>query len=80
MKDTPKEIDLKWKSNLLEISPEERIKIACSMFDFARDLVVESIRNEFPNISDAELNRKTLRRIYGQQPWIKGYESQTQEK
>jgi hypothetical protein len=54
-----------WQKGIDSISPQERIEMACSMFAFSRDLVVESIQSLEPNISKKELRKMVLLRFYG---------------
>ena len=66
MIDTDKVALDKWHDAMDALVPEERLKMACSMFEFARELVADSIRNEQAGISDVELKRKVFTRFYGQ--------------
>ncbi len=66
MLDTPEEFSKKWEAELEELTPEERLRMACSMFEFARDLVVSSLQNQNPDISSSELSRQVLLRFYSQ--------------
>ena len=65
MKDTSEQILDKWHTAFDALSPEARVRMACSMFDFARELITASIRNEAPDISEPELLRRILYRTYG---------------
>lgn len=53
-----------WQGKLNALTPEERLRMACSMFGFSRELVAESIRNELPEISALELQKKIFVRFY----------------
>jgi len=46
-----------------KMSNEERLETGLRMWEFARDLIVASIRNESPGLSDAELNQKVTKRM-----------------
>ncbi len=65
MKDTSDEMLIKWHGMLDALSPEERVRMTCSMFDFAREIVTASIQNEVPDISHGDLERRILHRFYG---------------
>jgi Rv0078B-related antitoxin len=43
----------------------ERVCIASNLFDFARELVIQSIRAAHPEWSAAQVQAETLRRIQG---------------
>jgi len=66
MKDTSKPVLDRWQEGLDALSPQDRLEMACSMFEFARDLVADSIRNQEPEITDKELGRRVLIRFYGE--------------
>jgi len=46
-------------------TPEERLRMGCSMFDFSKSLVVNAILRERPNLSPAELRGELFLRFYG---------------
>ena len=48
MNDTTPEIDALFRSMLLQRSGEQRLRMACSMFDTAKALATASIREETP--------------------------------
>ncbi len=64
MNDTSVEIDARYRSMIMAIKPQERLKMVGGMWDSGKRLVMSSIRNEFPEISDQELRRKFFSRIY----------------
>lgn len=61
MKDTPPEIDKKFRNMLLARSGEERLKMGCSMHSTARALVIASI----PEKDAVTVNRELFLRFYG---------------
>lgn len=65
MKDTHPKILERWHASLDALSPEERVKMSCSMYDFAREIVEASIKNENPAVSERDLAKKTFIRFYG---------------
>lgn len=64
MKDTSDSLRSRWEKDLNSLSGEERVEMACSMFEFSKDLVETSLRTETPTISDSEVRLKTFLRFY----------------
>jgi hypothetical protein len=46
------------------LTPFERVEMACSMYDFAKEIVTQSILNADPKASPGEVRRQTFRRFY----------------
>lgn len=65
MNDTTPEVDALFRSMLLQRSGEERLRMACSMFDTAKALATASIREKHPTISQADLRQALFLRFYG---------------
>lgn len=65
MRDTPPEVDTKYRALLLERSGEERLKMAGSMYATARALVVASVLEKDPLASPSALRREVFLRFYG---------------
>ena len=65
MKDTSPEMDLKMIGMMQARSPEERLEMGFSMYDFSRQLVTEAILRERPNISPIALRLELFERFYG---------------
>ena len=65
MNDTERAVLKKWQESFEALTPQDRLKMACSMFEFSRELVAESIRNEEPTISESELRKRVFIRFYG---------------
>ena len=65
MTDTPPEIMQKYRTMLLGRSPEERLKMGCSMGATARVLVCASVLAQEPHASPAALRRALFLRFYG---------------
>ena len=65
MQDTSTKIKGIYQDMLLAKTPEERLKMGCSMFDAAKQIVRSSILNKDQNISDQELKKKIFLRFYG---------------
>ena len=64
MNDTSPKINEIWRENLQKLTPAERLEMACSQFEFAKDLVKESILQHSPNISANELEKRVFLRFY----------------
>ncbi len=63
--DTHPEIDKLLVERFKQLSGEERVEMATSMFDTARLIVISSIKDKNPDISDLEMDRELLFRFYG---------------
>ena len=46
------------------LSGEERVEMATSMFDCARDIVIQSLRNTCPLMTEEELRKALFLRFY----------------
>jgi len=66
MKDTSEEIELIYNQMIMEKSGEERLKMGFSMFDFARQQVISSIKRDHPDCDVGELRRRLFLRFYGE--------------
>src|SRR3989338_1819021 len=65
MKDTPAEIQNKFQKMMLEKTSEQRARMAFSQFDFAKGIVVSSIKSGNPGISEKRLRSELFLRFYG---------------
>lgn len=65
MRDTPAEVEARFRALLLERSGEARLRMAGSMYAAARALVVASILDVAPEASAAEVRRQLFLRFYG---------------
>lgn len=65
MNDTSPKMMAKMEEMLRQKSPPERLRMGCSMFDLAKQLVCSSILRKNPDLSSAELRRDLFLRIYG---------------
>ena len=65
MNDTSPEMEARYRAMLLARSPEERVRMADSMFSSARRLVVASILAVDPSASPAAIRRGLFLRFYG---------------
>lgn len=59
----------KMKEKMIEMiqakTPEERLAMGCSMFDFSKQLVLSSLKMRKPPLSSQELRRELFLRFYG---------------
>jgi len=67
MADTPPEVMQRYRAMLLARSPEERLKMGCSMGATARVLVRASVLVQDPHASPATVRRALFLRFYGQE-------------
>jgi len=65
MNDTPLEIRKKLREMFLKKTGEERLKMGCSMHDFSKRLVADSLLNANPLLTLKELPREIFLRFYG---------------
>ena len=65
MTDTTPEVMQRYRAMLLARSPEERLKMGCSMSATARALVRASMLAQDPQASPAALRRALFLRFYG---------------
>ena len=65
MTDTPPEVMQRYRAMLLARSPEERLKMGCSMGATARALVRASVLARDPHASPAAVRRALFLRFYG---------------
>lgn len=67
MKDASPEIEHRFRTMLLARSGEERLKMGCSMHQFAQTMVRASVLAKHPQATPAELRRAVFLRFYGQE-------------
>jgi len=65
MNDTSPAIDEKMLELIRKKTPEERLRMGCSMYDFSKSLVTRSILESFPNLTQVEIRREIFLRFYG---------------
>ena len=63
--DTSEEMQKRYHALLMRRSGEERLKMGCSMYDAAKQIVKSSILNESPGLTESELKEKIFLRFYG---------------
>ena len=64
MNDTHPKAAEKWKEWMAAQPPEKRLMMGCSMYDTAKALVVASLREKTPRITDRDLRREVFLRFY----------------
>jgi hypothetical protein len=62
MKDTPKEVEDRFREMIMARSGAERLIMGCQMFDAARAIIIASLPQDLP---EEEFKRQLFERIYG---------------
>ena len=65
MKDTTEDVAATLRLMYQSRTPDERVRMACGLFDTARALATAGIRLETPGISDVDLRIALFERFYG---------------
>jgi hypothetical protein len=65
MKDTPPEMDARYRAMLMQRSGEARLKMGCEMRDTARALVEASIREQDSQATPETVRKGLFLRFYG---------------
>lgn len=65
MSDTTREMAARYDAMLMVLTPGERVRMGCGMFDAARAMAIAEIRAEFGDLDERELRRKLFLRLYG---------------
>jgi hypothetical protein len=65
MSDTHPSVESRFHEMIMSRSPEERLRMGCSMFDTAKEIVRSSIRERNPNLSEREMRKEIFLRFYG---------------
>lgn len=66
MIDTPPDVVGRVRDLYQQRSPDERVRMACSMFDAAKALAEAGIRAASPGISESDVRIRVFDRFYGQ--------------
>lgn len=77
MKDTSPEIEALVEQRLLALSGEERVIMACRMFDAAREMILASFP---PGLSEIEIKVRLCERLYGDEVDVKAFEKWLRER
>jgi len=65
MNDTPRDIELRMLALFAERTPEERVRMACGMFDAGIALMKAGILDKQPDLTESQLRVEIFRRLYG---------------
>ena len=65
MKDTPPEVDVRYRAMLMQQSGAERFLMGCEMRETARALVEASIRKQDPQATPEAVRKGLFLRFYG---------------
>jgi len=65
MKDTPPDMEIRYRDMLLQLSGEERLKMGCAMRETARALVEASILEQDPQATPDAVRKGVFLRFYG---------------
>jgi hypothetical protein len=65
MKDTPPEMEARYRDILMQLPGEERLKMGCAMRETARTLVEASIREQDPQATPEAVRKGLFLRFYG---------------
>jgi hypothetical protein len=66
MRDTPPDVVRRVRDLYQQRTADERVRMACSMFDAAKALAEAGIRAARPDISEVDLRIRLFDRFYGQ--------------
>jgi len=64
MHDTPVDIEQRMAQMMARRTPAERLRMASSMFDFGRNLVIAGLKREYPALNEAQLRTRMFLRLY----------------
>jgi hypothetical protein len=64
MRDTPDDVEARLFTLYAGLTPGERLRMACSMFDTAVALIKAGILHEQPEITEPKLREAIFRRLY----------------
>ena len=65
MRDTPPDVDERYRAMLMARTGEERFIMGCAMRDTVRALVEASLREQTPNATEATIRKGLFLRFYG---------------
>ena len=74
MKDTPPEIEARYRDMLMQRSGEERLKMGCAMRETARALVEASILEQDPQATPEAVRKGLFLRFYGHEFDVESWE------
>jgi hypothetical protein len=65
MLDTHADIAVRFKNMMMHKSGEQRLRMGCSMYDAAKQIVRSAIYESHPEVTDIEMKREIFLRFYG---------------
>ena len=65
MRNTPPDVDERYRAMLMARPDEERLIMGCAMRDTAHALVEASLREQTPNATEATIRKGLFLRFYG---------------
>ncbi|MHC4628699.1 MAG: hypothetical protein ACYTDV_17105 [Planctomycetota bacterium] len=65
MRDTHPDIAVQYRNMMMRRSGEERLRMGCSMYDAARQIVRSAILETNAGVTDAEMKKEIFLRFYG---------------
>jgi hypothetical protein len=65
MLDTHPDIAVRYRKMMMRRSGEQRLRMGCSMYDAARQIVRSAILETNAGVTDAEIKQETFLRFYG---------------
>ena len=65
MNDTHPDVAVRYRDLMMSKTGEQRLRMGCSMYDAAKQIVRSAIYNSRPEITDAEMKREIFLRFYG---------------
>ena len=65
MNDTAPEVAERYRMLIMRRSGSDRLRMACEMFDCARQLMIARIKSDNPDLTATELRVKIFERTYG---------------
>lgn len=63
--DTSSDAQARFDTVLANRSGNDRVLMACEMFDLARELMASRIKEEEPGLSDVDVHIRVFQRMYG---------------
>lgn len=65
MNDTHPDVAVRFRNLMMSKTGQQRLLMGCSMYDTAKQIVINAICNQQPGITDAEIKREIFLRFYG---------------
>jgi len=65
MNDTNPDIAVRFRQLMMSKTGQQRLRMGCSMYDAAKQIVRSAIYNSRPGITDVDIKREIFLRFYG---------------